>query len=85
MLAILHLLGALVANLFKLRRRLEVENLFLRHRLNIALMPVCVSRVGARSTTAALVRGGPAPKRGVAGAADRGGIPMGHGTDLFDA
>jgi hypothetical protein len=31
MLAILHLFGTSVANLFKSRRRLEVENLFLRH------------------------------------------------------
>src|SRR5258708_27146979 len=37
MVAILHLLAASVANLFKCRRRLEVENLFLRHQLNIAL------------------------------------------------
>jgi hypothetical protein len=37
MLAILHLLGTFVANLFKSRRRLEVENLFLRHQLNVAL------------------------------------------------
>ena len=37
MLAILHLLGTLVVGLFKSRRRLEVENLFLRHQLNIAL------------------------------------------------
>jgi transposase InsO family protein len=37
MLAILHLLGTFVANLFKSRRRLEVENLFLRHQLNLAL------------------------------------------------
>ena len=37
MLAILHLLGTFVANLFRPRRRLEVENLFLRHQLNIAL------------------------------------------------
>src|SRR6266508_3481093 len=37
MLAILHLLATFVANLFKPRRRLEVENLFLRHQLNIAL------------------------------------------------
>jgi hypothetical protein len=37
MLAFLQLLGALVANLFRSRRRLEVENLFLRHQLNIAL------------------------------------------------
>jgi hypothetical protein len=34
MLAILHLLGTFVLNLFKSRRRLEVENLFLRHQLN---------------------------------------------------
>jgi hypothetical protein len=33
MLAILHLLGTFVANLFRSRRRLEVENLFLRHQL----------------------------------------------------
>jgi hypothetical protein len=37
MLAILHLLGTSVANLFKSPRRLEVENLFLRHQLNVAL------------------------------------------------
>src|SRR5215469_1612800 len=37
MAAILCLLGAFVANLFKSRRRLEAENLFLRHQLNIAL------------------------------------------------
>ncbi len=34
MLAILHLFGTFVLNLFKSRRRLEVENLFLRHQLN---------------------------------------------------
>src|ERR1700680_4616402 len=37
MLAIFHLLGTYLANLFKSRRRLEAENLFLRHQLNIAL------------------------------------------------
>jgi hypothetical protein len=37
MLAILYLLGTFVANLFKSRRRLEVENFFLRHQLNVAL------------------------------------------------
>jgi len=37
MLAFLQLLGRFVANLFRPRRRLEVENLFLRHQLNIAL------------------------------------------------
>ena len=35
--AILSLLGTFVGNLFKSRRRLEIENLFLRHQLNIAL------------------------------------------------
>src|SRR3977135_973939 len=37
MLAILHLLGTCVVNLFKSRRRLEIENLFLRHKLKISL------------------------------------------------
>src|SRR5499433_3263217 len=37
MLAFLQLLGTCVANLFRSKRRLEVENLFLRHQLNIAL------------------------------------------------
>jgi transposase InsO family protein len=37
MLAILHALGILVVDLFKSRRRLEAENLFLRHQLAIAL------------------------------------------------
>jgi hypothetical protein len=37
MLTILHMLLIFVAGLFKSRRRLEAENLFLRHRLNIAL------------------------------------------------
>src|SRR5216684_5882667 len=37
MFAFLQLLGTFVASLFRPRRRLEVENLFLRHQLNIAL------------------------------------------------
>src|SRR5713101_6436747 len=37
MVAILRTLGRFVANLFRPRCRLEVENLFLRHQLNIAL------------------------------------------------
>jgi hypothetical protein len=37
MLAILHMLVMFVADLFKSQRRLEAENLFLRHQLNIAL------------------------------------------------
>jgi hypothetical protein len=37
MLGFLQLLGTFVANLFRSRRRLEVENLFLRHQLNIGL------------------------------------------------
>jgi hypothetical protein len=37
MFAIIHLLGTFIADLLKSRRRLEVENLFLRHQLNIVL------------------------------------------------
>src|SRR5262245_4555725 len=37
MLTALNLLGTFVIDLLKSRRRLEVENLFLRHQLNIAL------------------------------------------------
>jgi len=37
MLAILYALGRFVADLFKSRTRLEVENLFLRYQLNLAL------------------------------------------------
>jgi hypothetical protein len=37
MFAIFHLLATFIADLFKSRRRVEVENLFLRHQLNIAL------------------------------------------------
>ena len=37
MLAILHLLVMFGADIFKSRRRLEAENLFLRYQLNIAL------------------------------------------------
>jgi hypothetical protein len=37
MFAIIYLLGPLIADLLKSRRRLEVENLFLRHQLNIIL------------------------------------------------
>jgi hypothetical protein len=45
MLAFLQLLGRFVANLFRPQRRLEVENLFLRHQLNIALR-VCPKTSG---------------------------------------
>jgi hypothetical protein len=37
MFATIHLLATFIADLFKSPRRLEVENLFLRHQLNIAL------------------------------------------------
>ncbi len=37
MFALLRSLGMFVVDLFKSRRRLEAENLFLRHQLNIAL------------------------------------------------
>jgi hypothetical protein len=37
MLAVLHSLGMFIVDVFKPRRRLEAENLFLRHQLSIAL------------------------------------------------
>src|SRR6266699_148066 len=37
MLALLYALGMFLADLFKSRSRLEAENLFLRHELNLAL------------------------------------------------
>jgi hypothetical protein len=37
MFAIIHLLATFIADLFRPPRRLEVENLFLRYQLNIAL------------------------------------------------
>ena len=37
MFAMLHALGTLLVDLFKSRSRLEAENLFLRHQLNIAM------------------------------------------------
>jgi hypothetical protein len=37
MLALLYLLFALIFDRFKSRRRLEIENLYLRHQLNIAM------------------------------------------------
>ena len=37
MLAVLYSLGMFLIDLFKSRRRLEAENLFLRHQLNIPL------------------------------------------------
>ncbi len=40
MIAILHVLGLFACDLFKSRRRLQAENLFLRHQLNIALRRV---------------------------------------------
>jgi hypothetical protein len=40
MLAILNSLGMFIVDLFKSRCRLEAENLFLRHQLNIALRQV---------------------------------------------
>jgi hypothetical protein len=47
MIAILHSLGMLVADMFKSRWRLEAENLFLRHQLSIALRlaPVCTENL----------------------------------------
>jgi hypothetical protein len=40
MLAFCHLLAMAIINPFRSRRRVEIENLFLRHQLNIALVAV---------------------------------------------
>jgi hypothetical protein len=48
-------------------------------------VPVCVSRHRPRSTTTALVYRYAAPDRRMAGAADRGGISLGYGVELFGA
>jgi hypothetical protein len=42
MLAILNSLGMFIVALFKSRRRLEAENLFLRHQISIALRQRCL-------------------------------------------
>src|SRR6266702_2650998 len=49
MFAIIYLLGTFIADLLKSRRRLEVENLFLRHQLNIILRrpPQCLRLRGS--------------------------------------
>ena len=39
MLAVLHSLGMLIIDVFKARRRLEIENLFLRHQLEACACP----------------------------------------------
>jgi len=39
MFAVLHATAILIANLFKSRRRLEAENLLLRHQLSIVSFP----------------------------------------------
>src|SRR5713101_2790877 len=52
--AFFHLLVTFVANLFRSRRRLEVENLFLRHQLNIA-MRRAPHRVRLRTSERALL------------------------------
>ena len=59
MFAILHSLGMVVADIFKSRRRLEAENLFLRHQLSIALRrapPRLRLRGGDRALLVAYVR-----------------------------
>jgi len=54
MFVILHALGMFVADLFKSLSRLEAENLFLRHQLNIALWRA-PSRLRLRGCDRALV------------------------------
>ena len=53
MIGILHAFGMFAADLFKSRNRLEAENLFLRHQLNIALRRV-PSRLRLRGVDRAL-------------------------------
>jgi hypothetical protein len=52
--AILYALGTFVADLFKSRSRLEAENLFLRHQLNLALRQK-PSRIRLRDSDRALL------------------------------
>jgi hypothetical protein len=52
MFAIIHLLATFIADLFKPPRRLEVENLFLRHQLNVALRRAPVPTANSKRLTA---------------------------------
>jgi hypothetical protein len=56
MFAVLHALGMFVSDIFKSRRWLQAENLFLRHQLNIALRraPVLSENAIRKSLHAAL-------------------------------
>jgi hypothetical protein len=45
MFAIIDVLGTFIVDLFNLRGRLEVEDLFLRHPLNITRRPATTSRL----------------------------------------
>src|ERR1700737_3253966 len=54
MLAVLHSLGMFIVDLFKSPRRLEAENLFLRHQLSIALRRA-PSRLRLRGSDRALL------------------------------
>jgi hypothetical protein len=58
MLALLRLLTAFIANLFKSQHRLEAEILFLRHQLNIALRQR-PARLPLRGSDRALQGSGP--------------------------
>src|SRR5262249_36776484 len=56
MFAILHALGIFAADIFKSRCRLQAENLFLRHQLNVALRRA-PSRLRLRGRDRALLLG----------------------------
>src|SRR6266478_4537289 len=62
MLAILHSLGMFIVDLFKSRRRLEAENMFLRHQLSIALRRAPPRGGSASIAVAPLVVVAPFPK-----------------------
>src|SRR6266446_5578749 len=57
MFAIIHLLATFIADLFKSRRRLEVENLFLRHQLNVAVRTANPQRLTATANRLILAPG----------------------------
>jgi hypothetical protein len=54
MFAILHTVAIVIANLFKSHRRLEAENILLRHQLNIALRQAA-ARLRLRSIDRAIL------------------------------
>jgi hypothetical protein len=76
MIAIGLLFVRMLCDFFKPRPRLEAEILVLRHQLNVLQQRTPRRRLHLRWIDRGLF---------IWGAADRGGIPVGHGADLFGA